>query len=96
MEEKVIFLKDDEYEKLVKVLNSEQRSIYFKCVGKEKLITIPNKPKATNEKNIVEKWMDDIKDIAETGYQETRESNSERHFSEIESYCNAVIVSVTS
>ena len=99
--EKIIALDADIYRKLNSILNSNQENIYFRCSETEELISIPNPNKskpnnASNEKNIVEKWMEDIRDIAETGYQETRESDSERYFSKIKSYCKAVIVSVTS
>ena len=101
MEEKIIVLDINAYENLVKVLNSDQQNIHFKCCGEDDIVTIPNTSKsksnnANNEKNIVEKWMEDIREIAERGYQDTRESNSERHFSKIKAYCKAVIVSVTS
>ena len=99
--EKIIALDSERYDKLIKILNSNQENIYFRCSETEELISIsnPNKSKSNNvnnEKNIVEKWMEDIREIAERGYQDTRESNSERHFSKIKAYCKAVIVSVTS
>ena len=79
----------------------EQEEIFFRRDGSNDLISIsnPNKSKPNNtgnEKNIVQKWMEDIREIAERGYQEANDSDSERHFSRIKSYCKAVIVSVTS
>ena len=99
--EKIIDLDSERYDKLIKILNSNQENIYFRCGGTEELISIsnPNKSKSnntSNEKNIVEKWMEDIREIAERGYQEANDSDSERYFSKIKSYCKAVIVSVTS
>ena len=99
--EKIIALDADIYRKLNSILNSNQKNIYFRCSETEELISIPNSNKsksnnASNEKNIVEKWMDDIREIAERGYQEANDSDSERHFSRIKAYCKAVIVSVTS
>lgn len=103
MEERIITLCPSDYRILKEILNSEQKCLVFQDSSGNggNIISIPNpnKPKpnsASNEKNIVEKWMNDIRDIAETGYQETRESKSERYFSKIKSYCKAVIVSVTS
>ena len=101
LEEKVMDLDYERYEKLLEVLNSDQKNLYFRCGGTEDLICIPNPNKskpnnASNEKNIVEKWMEDIREIAERGYQEANDSDSERYFSKIKSYCKAVIVSVTS
>ena len=99
--EKIIALNADIYGKLNGILNSNQENIYFGCSDTEELIAIPNPNKsksnnASNEKNIVEKWMEDIREIAERGYQEANDSDSERYFSKIKSYCKAVIVSVTS
>ena len=99
--EKIIALDSEKYDKLIKILNSNQENIYFRCGGTEELISIPNPSKSksnntSNEKNIVEKWMEDIREIAERGYQEANDTDSERHFAKIKSYCKAVIVSVTS
>ena len=99
--EKIIALNADIYGKLNGILNSNQENIYFGCSDTEELIAIPNPNKsksnnASNEKNIVEKWMEDIREIAERGYQEANDSDSERYFSKIKSYCRAIIVSVTS
>ena len=99
--EKIIDLDADIYGKLNGILNSNQENIYFGCSDTEELIAIPNPNKskpnnASNEKNIVQKWMEDIREIAERGYQEANDSDSERYFSKIKSYCKAVIVSVTS
>ena len=99
--EKLIALNPDISGTLTGILNSNQENIYFGCSDTEELIAIPNPNKsksnnASNEKNIVEKWMEDIREIAERGYQEANDSDSERYFSKIKSYCKAVIVSVTS
>ena len=99
--EKIIALNADIYGKLNGILNSNQENINNKSSDTEEVIAIPNPNKsksnnASNEKNIVEKWMEDIREIAERGYQEANDSDSERYFSKIKSYCKAVIVSVTS
>lgn len=97
MEEKVIDLGFDEYQSVIKLLKSNQQKIYFRCKGTESIISIDNKTKEkNNEKNIVELWMKDIIKLAEDGYQETREECSEINFSKIISYCQAIVIAVTS
>lgn len=105
MEEKIITLCPSDYRILKEILNSEQKCLVFQDSSGSgsggNIIRIPNPNKsksnnASNEKNIVEKWMGDIREIAERGYQEANDSDSERYFSKIKSYCKAVSVSVTS
>ena len=101
MEEKIITLKQEDYDYLKKLLESEQKTLYFRCAFSDEMISLPNinrikSNNSSNEKNIVEKWMNDIVNLADIGTQYTKESVSEKYFSMIKSYCNAVIISVTS
>ena len=105
MEEKIITLCPSDYRILKEILNSEQECLVFQDSGGSgsggNIISIPNPKKLKsnnvgNDKNIVQKLMDDIIGMAEEGSRNTRESGSEKQFSKIKSDCKAVIVSVTS
>lgn len=98
MEEKIIDLGFDEYQSVIKLIKSNQQKIYFRCKGTASIISIDNKAKdkQSNEKNIVEKWMEDIVTMSEEGFYNASDSSAEREFAKIKSYCQAVIVAVTS
>lgn len=101
MEEKVIVLNTDTYEELVKMLNSGQQNIIFGCNYSSIILTIPNNKAKTasnlnRQQNIVQKWMNEIIALAENGYRVAGDSDAERYFTNIKSYCKAVIISVTS
>lgn len=98
MEEKIIVLDINTYQKLVKMIKSDQENINFKCATLEEMVSIRNKSqnKSSSEQNIVQRWMNDIIEISEEGFNNTDDSDAERYFDSIRAYCKSVIVSVTS
>lgn len=98
MEDKLIAIDMETYNRLKQATESDQKYIYFTCFAKDKIISVPNVSKSNGNKeiNIVEKWMKEIIAMANEGYQDTDDENSETYFKSIVSYCKAVITSVTS
>lgn len=100
MEEKSIELDSITYDELKKILNSGQPNLYFRCNTNDQIISIPNytnsKKESNKEVNIVQRWIKDIMEIAEKGSNGTNSEYAKNKFDRICSYCNAVIVSVTS
>lgn len=100
MEERVIVLTNVDYDKLKKILNSEQKNLHFQCSATNQIISIPiytnSKKESNKEVNIVQRWIKDIMEIAEKGSNGTNSEYAKNKFDRICSYCNAVIVSVTS
>lgn len=100
MEERVIALNTVDYNDLKKILNSGQSNLYFQCQSNDQIISIPiytnSKKESNKEVNIVQRWIKDIMEIAEKGSNGTNSEYAKNKFDRICSYCNAVIVSVTS
>lgn len=98
MKERIIELDYSSYQNLVKIMQSDQENIYFR--NGNDMVSVSNRSKkkddSSNAQNIVHKWMNDIIAIAEQGHQVTTVKDAEDYFSNIKSYCRAVIISVTS
>lgn len=112
MDEEMITLSIDDYTKLQNVLKNNADRICFKLCTSDKITIVPIKNNCITDKsitdksitdkkegnksgvNIVEKWIRDIKDIASKGY--SNAISSKEAFKSIQTYCEAVIISVTS
>ena len=98
-EGKIINLSPYNYNELLEAIENNPENIIFRCGDTDKVMTISVKNDKHNKNdagNIVEKWMREIKTLSNQGYQTTSIHCEEKYFKAIESYCNAVIVSVTS
>ena len=98
-ETNIITLPFDIYQELLKAIENHPENITFKCGNSNKIMAISvknNNREKNNAGNIVEKWMNEIKALSNQGCQTTSIYCAEKYFKAIKSYCNAVIVSVTS
>ncbi len=103
MEESIlIWLDDENYDNLVKVLESNPEKIYFQKDGEARVLSLEVKyrkqkdEEVGKQQNIVENWMNQIDALARAGYDTNGQSKPNRYFQAIMSYCDAVITSVTS
>ena len=97
MAERIIELDYSTYQNLVKIIQNGQENIYFRNAND--MVSISNKHKnknSSNEKNIVQCWMNDITTLTDDAIKKTSDTIALKYLHSIKTYCKAVIVSVTS
>lgn len=96
MEYKSITIDSEIYNKLTKIIESGENELIFRRAGSDDILNIEIRSESNisnikKEKNIVEKWMDDIQNIIS----DTTHENYEKLLC-IRAYCDAVTTSITS